>query len=133
MTEALKQDIQNEVARLLPLYGFSADTSITWLAESENQVFLIKDPAKTEAYVARVNSGRLVYHTQRMIESEMTWLQALEGHPSVTVPTVLSDTQGNTVHALNVPSSDTTRFASFWMCVCGYVSRFHRTYCTAAK
>ena len=45
MTEKLKQDIQKELAFLLPGYGFSEDTTISWLAESENQVFLIKDPA----------------------------------------------------------------------------------------
>ena len=114
MTEKLKQDIQKELAFLLPGYGFSEDTTISWLAESENQVFLIKDPAKSDSYVARVNSGRLVYHTQQMIESEMVWLQALEKHPNVTVPVVLVDNQGKTVHSLNVASSENTRFVSVY-------------------
>jgi Ser/Thr protein kinase RdoA (MazF antagonist) len=114
MTATLKQDIQKETARLLPSYGFSKETTISWLAESENQVFLIKDPAKSESYVARVNSGRLVYHTQQMIESEMAWLQALEKHPNIKVPVVLANNQGKTVHQLHIASSENTRFVSLY-------------------
>jgi len=114
VTDALNESIRVEVVGLLSGYAFSAKTTVSMLSESENKIFLINDPARSENYVARVNSGRLVYHTQEMIDSEMAWLQAIRSDTDVTVPAVLSDNNGTIVHQLHLPLSDTTRFMAVY-------------------
>ena len=110
----LNEEIQNEVVRLSSEYGFADNTSINLLSESENKIFFIDDPGREQKYVARINSGRLVYHTQTMIESELKWLQAIRQTTDLIVPNVLLDQNGLTVHQLNLPSSETTRYLAIY-------------------
>ncbi len=68
--ETLSKAFDREAERLVQLYDFSEDATVSLLSESENKVYLVRDPALPEHYVIRVNSGRLGYHTPTMIASE---------------------------------------------------------------
>jgi len=103
-----------EVKRIVGHYDFSDAVEVRLLAQSENIVFLVDDPARTQKYVARVNSGRLAYHSKPSIESEMEWLMAIRRDTDIRVPDVLADRNGDTVHTLNLGEKNNTRFAALY-------------------
>ena len=46
--ETIYNAIDREVERLIPLYDFSKDATVSLLSESENRVYLVRDPALPE-------------------------------------------------------------------------------------
>ena len=115
----LDASIAAEVTRVVELYDFTDDVRVTPLSRSENIVFLVDDPARETKYVARVNSGRLAYHTGELINCELDWLTAIREDTDVIVPEVIADRDGQRVHTLNVPGSPTPRFVSLYSFISG--------------
>lgn len=110
----LKAAISDEVSRIVGVYDFSTLVDVTPLAQSENIIFLVTDPARVEKYVVRVNSGRLAYHNKPSISSELEWLKAIGHDTDIPVPVVLADRNGETVHKLELGELGNTRFASIY-------------------
>ena len=109
--ETLDAAIAREVEGLVERYDFSAAATVSHLSESENKVYLVRDPARTEDYVIRVNSGRLAYHRPPAIASELMWLIALRRDTDIVVPDVLRAKDGALVQTLDAPDLDQPRHA----------------------
>lgn len=107
--ETLSAAIGREIQGLVELYGFSERTGISLLSESENKVYLVDDPLRSERYVIRVNSGRLSYHQPISIASEMMWMMALRRDTDILVPEVLSAKDGSLVQTISAPDLDKPR------------------------
>ncbi len=114
MKDALARAIEREAAAVLPAYGFSDRARLSPLSESENKVFLIEDPDCPQAYVVRVNSGRLAYHHSASIASELMWMQALARDTAVPVPTVRPAGDGTLVQTLTADDLDRPRHAAVY-------------------
>jgi len=97
---SVAQAIDREVVNVVRLYDFSADAPVSLLSESENKVYLIRDPELEKDHVVRVNSGRLSYHSAPSIASEMMWLMALRRETDIVVPQVLKARDGSTVQTM---------------------------------
>jgi Ser/Thr protein kinase RdoA (MazF antagonist) len=89
-----------EVENLLGAYDFSEKAKISFLAESENTIYLVEDSLRASNYVLRVNSGRLGYHTPTSIASEMMWLISLRSDSNILVPKVLPAKDGLLVQTI---------------------------------
>ncbi len=116
---ALAQAIEREVKRIIPRYGFSRETRVSLLSESENKVFLVEDPEGSESFVARVNSGRLGYHRPPSIASELMWLMALREDTDILVPRVLTAGDGSLVQTLDGPDLDKPRHVAVYSFLSG--------------
>lgn len=112
--QSLEEDMLEQVYSLLPKLEFSRNTKVSALSKSENTVFLVEDPTLDHNYVARVNSGRLSYHTKPMIESEMAWLMALHEDTDIPVPRVLTSSDNETVFQISISADGSKRFVSFY-------------------
>ncbi len=112
--DTLNDEMLRQVESLLPKLDFSNRAQVSPLNRSENTVFLVEDPALNQKYVARVNSGRLSYHTRPTIESEMAWLKALRSEAGFPVPEVLSSPENETVFEIDLAAGQTKRFVSFY-------------------
>ena len=112
--DALTKAIAREADGLLGLYGFSDEGRVSLLSESENKVFMIDDPATSERFVLRVNSGRLIYHRPETIASEMMWLMALRQDTDILVPQVLRATDGSLVQTLAASDLDKPRHVTVY-------------------
>ena len=112
--DALTTAIAREADGLLGRYGFSENSRVQLLSESENKVFMIDDPAATERFVLRVNSGRLIYHRPEMIASEMMWLMALRKDTDIVVPKVLPARDGSLVQTLAASDLDKPRHVTVY-------------------
>ncbi len=117
--ETIYNAIDREVERLIPLYDFSKDATVSLLSESENRVYLVRDPALPEHYVIRVNSGRLGYHTPPTIASELVWLMALRLDTDIVVPEVLAAKDGSLVQIFDAPDLDKPRYAAVYSFLSG--------------
>ncbi len=93
--ETLAAAIAREAEGLVRLYDFSEAATVSLLSESENKVYLVRDPARPREFVLRVNSGRLGYHTPPSIASELIWLMALGRDTDIVVPKVLTADDGS--------------------------------------
>jgi Ser/Thr protein kinase RdoA (MazF antagonist) len=117
--ERLSQAIDREAKGLIRLYDFSEDATVSLLSESENKVYLVRDPGRAEDYVIRVNSGRLGYHTPPNIASELTWLTALRRNTDIVVPTVLAGRDGSLVQTFDATDLDKPRHAAIYSFLSG--------------
>lgn len=117
--ETLSKAIDREAERLVRHYDFSADATVSLLSESENRVYLVRDPARPDPYVIRVNSGRLAYHTPPMIASELRWLMALRRDTDIVVPQVLAAKDGSLVQTFDAPGLDKPRHAAIYSFLTG--------------
>lgn len=118
-SDALSAAIAREAADLIRLYDFSEDASVSLLSESENKVYLVNDPGLSEKYVIRINSGRLSYHTQPSIASEMMWMMALRKDTNIVVPKVLSARDGSLVQTISASDLDKPRHAAVYSFLSG--------------
>ncbi|MDH3377579.1 MAG: phosphotransferase [Gammaproteobacteria bacterium] len=118
-----QKDLSEVIARgvedIVKLYDFSDDTVVSPLSESENKVFLISDPDRADKYVARVNSGRLAYHTPPSVASELTWMMALRRDTDIVVPEVLSAKDGSLVQTITVTDVDKPRCVAIYSFIPG--------------
>jgi Ser/Thr protein kinase RdoA (MazF antagonist) len=112
--DTLSDAILHEVDGLTRLYDFSENTSVSLLSESENKVYLVTDPSRTEKYVIRVNSGRLTYHNPESIASELMWMMALRQDTDILVPEVLRAKDGSLVQTIFGSNFDRPRHASIY-------------------
>ena len=78
----------------LRLHGCHPGASAELLTVSENATFLVSDPGAGPS-VLRVH--RLGYHTEREIESELAWMDALRAEAGVRTPRVLPAADGRRV------------------------------------
>jgi Ser/Thr protein kinase RdoA (MazF antagonist) len=117
--ETLSKAIDREAERLVRLYDFSEDATVSLLSESENKVYLVRDPALPDPYVIRINSGRLGYHTPPMIASELMWLMALRRDTDIVVPEVLAANDGSLVQTFDAPGLDKPRHAAIYSFLTG--------------
>ncbi|MDC1286404.1 phosphotransferase [Gammaproteobacteria bacterium] len=115
----LNDVIEREALKIVYQYEFSEKATVSLLSESENKVYLIDDPAMSEKYVLRVNSGRLAYHNPLSIASEMMWLQALYDDTDIVVPKVLAARDGSLVQTMTAADLDKPRHASVYSFVSG--------------
>jgi Ser/Thr protein kinase RdoA (MazF antagonist) len=106
--------VAHELEAVLKTYDFSDSTTLSYLSESENKVYLISDPDRSEKYVIRVNSGRVAYHTPASIASELTWMEALRRDTDIKVPEVMRAKDGSLVQTFPVPGFDKPRHASIY-------------------
>jgi Ser/Thr protein kinase RdoA (MazF antagonist) len=111
--------IDRAVEGLLGRYDFSEAATVSLLSESENRVYLVRDPARAERYVVRVNSGRLGYHTPPAIASELTWLIAIRRDTDIVVPEVLAAKGGSLVQTLADAGLDKPRHAAVYSFLTG--------------
>ncbi len=109
--EAQSSALDREAEGLVKRYDFSEAATVSLLSESENKVYLVRDPAWPEKYVIRVSSGRLGYHTPPSIASELMWLMALRRDTDIVVPKVLSAKDGSLVQTITAPDLDRPRHA----------------------
>ena len=117
--ETLSKAIDREAERLVRHYDFSEDATVSLLSESENKVYLVRDPARPDPYVIRVNSGRLGYHTPSTIASELMWLMALRRDTDIVVPQVLAAKDGSLVQTFDGPGLDKPRHAAIYSFLTG--------------
>lgn len=117
--ETLSKAIDREAEGLVRLYDFSRDATVSLLSESENKVYLVRDPARPQDYVIRINSGRLAYHTPPMIASELRWLMALRRDTDIVVPEVLAATDGSLVQTFDAAGLDKPRHAAVYSFLTG--------------
>jgi len=111
--------VDRAVDGLLGRYDFSEAATVSLLSESENRVYLVRDPARAERYVVRVNSGRLGYHTPPAIASELRWLMALRRDTDIVVPEVLAAKDGALVQTIEAPGLDQPRHAAVYSFLAG--------------
>lgn len=109
--DTVSQAIARETAGLVKLYDFSDAAKVSHLSESENKIFLVEDPERTDKFVIRVNSGRLGYHQPPMIASELMWIMALRRDTDISVPEVLHARDGSLVQTISAPDMDKPRHA----------------------
>jgi Ser/Thr protein kinase RdoA (MazF antagonist) len=81
-------------ADALAAYGCHPGAAVELLNVSENATFLVSDP---EAAPSVLRVHRLGYHTEREIESELAWMDALRAEAGVRTPRVLPATDGRRV------------------------------------
>lgn len=112
--DTLSIAITREVEGLIKLYDFSDATTVSHLSESENKVYLVRDPGKRQEYVIRVNSGRLSYHTSDSVTSELMWIMALGNDTDIPVPEVMKAKDGSLVQTIDGPGFDRPRHASIY-------------------
>jgi Ser/Thr protein kinase RdoA (MazF antagonist) len=112
--ETLAAAIAREVAGLVKLYDFSEAATVSLLSESENKVYLVRDPARPRDHVIRVNSGRLGYHRPPAIASELMWMMALRRDTDIVVPDVLRARDGSLVQTLAATDLDQPRHAAIY-------------------
>ncbi len=117
--DKLSEAIDREAKGLMRFYDFSADATVALLSESENRVYLVRDPGRSEDYVIRVNSGRLGYHTPPTIASELRWLIALRRDTDIVVPEVLAAEDGSLVQTFEAPDLDKLRHAAVYSFLSG--------------
>lgn len=117
--EPLRTAIDREVESLVRRYDFSEAATVSLLSESENRVYLVRDPALPNPYVVRVNSGRLGYHTPPAIASELTWLMALRRDTDIVVPDVLAAKDGSLVQTFAASGLDMPRHAAVYSFLAG--------------
>ena len=115
----LSKVIARAAEDLVKLYDFSEDARVSLLSESENQIYLVSDPARPRNYVIRVNSGRLGYHTPPSIASELTWMMALRRDTAIVVPEVLRARDGSLVQTIAAPGLDKPRHAVIYSFLSG--------------
>jgi Ser/Thr protein kinase RdoA (MazF antagonist) len=123
--DAPKSALDRAVEGLIGRYAFSRDARVSLLSESENRVYRVREPARAEDYVVRVNSGRLGYHTPPAIASELTWMMALRRDTDIAVPEVLAAEDGTLVQSLAGPGLDQPRHAAVYGFLSGS-ARMHR-------
>ena len=97
----LDNQLIDELRGVLPEFGFSDQTKITFVSSSENVIYLLEDLDKDAKFVARVNSGRPSYHKRESVASEMMWLMAIRNDTSIIVPEVLIATDGSLVKTIS--------------------------------
>ncbi len=117
--EDLARAIDREAKGLIRHYDFSPRTRVSLLSESENRVYLVRDPDRAEDHVIRVNSGRLAYHTPPAIASELTWLMALRRDTDIAVPVVLAAKDGALLRTFDGPGVDKPRHAAVYSFLSG--------------
>jgi len=110
----LADPIAFELEKVLKLYDFSDASTLSYLSESENKVYLVCDPMRVEKYVIRVNSGRVAYHTPASIASELSWMEALRRDTDIKVPEVMRAIDGSLVQTFSAPGFDRPRHASVY-------------------
>jgi Ser/Thr protein kinase RdoA (MazF antagonist) len=104
---ALEREAQGLIAR----YDFSEQARASLLHQSENTMFLVRDPARPEPAVLRVHSQNLAYHTAPSIASELMWMQALRHDADVIAPEPIPAKDGTLVQLLTAPDLDKPRHA----------------------
>lgn len=107
----LSDAIAREVHAILGRYAFSEAVEITPLHQSENLIFLIRDPATGAKAILRVHSQRAPYHYARSIASELRWMQALRRDAGIETPEVIPARDGTIVQLLSAPDLDKPRHA----------------------
>lgn len=117
--DTLSEAIARETAGLVKLYDFSDATTVELLSESENKIFLVNDPERSENQVIRINSGRLSYHQPSMIASELMWLMALRRDTDIVVPEVMLASDGSLVQTIDAPDMDKPRHAVIYSFLSG--------------
>lgn len=109
--DAASHAIAEQAASLVERYDFSNEVSVSFLSKSENQIYLVSDPQRSQKYVIRVNSGRLSYHTPLSVGSELVWMQALNRDTDIIVPQVLEAKDGSTVQTIMADGLEKPRVA----------------------
>ncbi|MCC5575718.1 phosphotransferase [Microtetraspora sp. AC03309] len=93
------------VARLaLRHHDLSGDATATLINVSENATYRVDDPATGHRSILRVH--RLGYHSERAIESELGWLEALREEAGVRTPRVIPSVAGPRVLAIDAPGGE---------------------------
>jgi len=113
-TQKPPDSLARELEAVIKLYDFSDATTLSYLSESENKVYLISDPERSDKYVIRVNSGRVSYHTPASIASELTWMEALRRDTDIKVPEVMRAKDGSLVQPFSGPGFDRPLHASVY-------------------
>jgi Ser/Thr protein kinase RdoA (MazF antagonist) len=114
VNKSLTGSIVRELEGVIRLYDFSEFTTVSFLSESENKVYLVSDPMRVEKYVVRVNSGRLPYHSPASIASELIWMEALRHDTDIKVPRVMRAKDGSLVQTFSAADFDRPRHASIY-------------------
>jgi len=78
----------------LAAYGGHPGAAVELLNVSENATFLVSDP---DAGLSVLRVHRLGYHTEREIESELAWMDALRAEAGIRTPRVLPARDGRRV------------------------------------
>jgi Ser/Thr protein kinase RdoA (MazF antagonist) len=86
--------LQQGVSQLAPRWGAGTDVSVRLLTLSENATFLLEQPGK-DPLVIRVH--RPDYHSRAEIESELSWIQALQASHVVTTPALIPLDDGSLI------------------------------------
>ncbi len=79
----------------LRLWDLPADASARLINVSENATYLVETPDGTKQSVLRVH--RENYHSERAIECELAWMQALRDEEVVETPAVIPGRDGEAV------------------------------------
>src|SRR5215475_16150049 len=90
----------------LAAYGGHPGASVELLNVSENATFLVSDP---DAGPSVIRVHRLGYHTEREIESELAWMDALRAEAGVRTPRVLPAAGGRRVVTVPEPGGTAER------------------------
>jgi Ser/Thr protein kinase RdoA (MazF antagonist) len=97
--------------RLVDRYDFSADVAVELLHQSENTMYLVRDPSRSEKFVLRIHSHRMSYHTEPSILSELQWMAALRRDAAIETPEVVPGRDGSRVQSLSEPGRAVPRLA----------------------
>ncbi|QEX19097.1 aminoglycoside phosphotransferase [Hypericibacter terrae] len=103
--------LHREAQGLMRRYDVSERTVVSLLHQSENTMFLVRDPARPEPVVLRVHSQNLSYHSAPSIASELMWMQALRRDAGVIAPEPIPARDGSLVQLLSAPDLDKPRHA----------------------
>ena len=85
---------------LVDEWGLSPRTEVTLLNVSENATFRADDPERESPVVLRVH--RPGYHTRREIESELSWLEALQADEVAHIAPALECRSGGHIAAFDL-------------------------------
>lgn len=96
---------------LLGRYAVSPGARVALLHQSENTMFLVRDPARAEPLVLRIHSHRMAYHTEPSIRSELQWMSALRADAGIETPAVVAAKDGSLVQTLTAPDLGAPRLA----------------------
>ncbi len=100
-----------EARALLGRYTLSPAATLSLLHQSENTMFLVRDPARRAPLVLRVHSHRMAYHTEPSIRSELQWMSALRTDAGIETPDVVAAKDGSLVQRLATADPDRPRLA----------------------
>ena len=91
----------------LSLWDLPGDASARLINISENATYMVENPA---GYRAILRVHREDYHTERAIECELLWMDALNAENCVVTPDVIAGKDGKAVQRAELPGELNERF-----------------------